>query len=1195
MPVRETIELALADAHYSEKKFLWSKATRVCTNYLSETPILEQADRGVVFERIGHAYYRSAFQSRQTHGFLRRLRRAIQSYEKAADCFRSAGKGSEGCFLRCQAMKKYVGSWLSNNSLTKKKLLDEAWSHGIRALRSFDSMANSFEFGRTYCQLSPCVVFASQYDWSFRARTVKLGQAIQAGRQAVRMLSASGPKEELARALVKTALFLDAFADHVVDVGRQKQADREALGYWKRASQISKEVAFLELSEPPSGFFRILDAPEALSICEAALKIARRTRDNLRLGWLSDQMAERTFWKREVTEDPIEWKKLASSALAFAETAARHYEIVDFMSPKDGVMWVDSPYPEHFLALSWNEPDRARKRALLEKSLRSTPKLLRLARLSRYPEILSYAHSVTSRTCQDLAETETSTNRRRDLLRRALSHRLEAAEIRGRVGPKVHWDLGATLRNVGDLQAALAEFEDDPRERRKLVLAAVQSKAKGLAISTLFVQSLEQVQTHVLRAALARYYYEYGDLLMRLYELTRNERDLRKAVSSYVSAAEWCVNTPRLERLAESRWKAGQTYDRLGAYTLAAENFEFSSKAYLSLSRKIPQLKEFYREYSNYLKAWNRIERARHSHQKMLFDSAHELYNQARRLHASTRKWSFLTVYYSGWAKLELAEGLAMRGSSEGAVAEFLEAAQLFEKSTVSFHDKLASLDQPDEKAMVERLFERTREEYCRARVILEEANMDERAGDHKTSSEKFGLASDKLNEVAVSTESEKDRREAGFLSILCKAWQVSSRAENGGSVDALEQAHDLFAKAEKMTHDEDAMNLASGHRLFCVALIASRKFAETRDPRFYKEATEHLDLASERFSSSGFEIASEHAQARRLLLEASARTVDGANAEDQRRKGTQLQLASALLRKSADSFNRARQRAKREEVLRLLERVRGKEDLAKDLIGIIDAASKGPVNVAFHTPAHGNEGPVGLDRFEHADIDVDVLKIPAGSSNDDIVELEIRITNIGKSPIHLLRIDDAAPENAELVGAPDACTIQGRSLQMGHRKVGPLKTETLRFGLRIASPGLIILRPKFLFNGDDGVQKQRILEPKTLVVSRIVEFLNREFERDYTIRRFPRDHCGWRTLMEIVNALKIPRSNLYGEARYGQVFGNKLEPLVKSSLVEFRRFPGERGRGGEVTKVRMFQQEDKTNGLPYSLSAPPALPANRQ
>jgi hypothetical protein len=57
---------------------------------------------------------------------------------------------------------------------------------------------------------------------------------------------------------------------------------------------------------------------------------------------------------------------------------------------------------------------------------------------------------------------------------------------------------------------------------------------------------------------------------------------------------------------------------------------------------------------------------------------------------------------------------------------------------------------------------------------------------------------------------------------------------------------------------------------------------------------------------------------------------------------------------------------------------------------------------------------------------------------------------------------------------------------------------------------------------------------------------------------------------MEIVQDLKIPRSHVYGEPRYGRTFGRQLDALVKSSIVEYRIFPGERGRGGDITKVRV-------------------------
>jgi hypothetical protein len=57
---------------------------------------------------------------------------------------------------------------------------------------------------------------------------------------------------------------------------------------------------------------------------------------------------------------------------------------------------------------------------------------------------------------------------------------------------------------------------------------------------------------------------------------------------------------------------------------------------------------------------------------------------------------------------------------------------------------------------------------------------------------------------------------------------------------------------------------------------------------------------------------------------------------------------------------------------------------------------------------------------------------------------------------------------------------------------------------------------------------------------------------------------------MEIVKDLKIPRSHVYGERRYGRAFGKQLDSLVRASLVEYRIFPKERGRGGNITRVRI-------------------------
>jgi len=84
------------------------------------------------------------------------------------------------------------------------------------------------------------------------------------------------------------------------------------------------------------------------------------------------------------------------------------------------------------------------------------------------------------------------------------------------------------------------------------------------------------------------------------------------------------------------------------------------------------------------------------------------------------------------------------------------------------------------------------------------------------------------------------------------------------------------------------------------------------------------------------------------------------------------------------------------------------------------------------------------------------------------------------------------------------------------------------------------------------------------------MNFLADAFRRDYVRRRLSIEHSGWRSLPEIAKRLQIPLSRVYGDSRYGHTFGKPLEQLIKTSMVEFRIFPEQRGRGGRITKVRV-------------------------
>ena len=86
--------------------------------------------------------------------------------------------------------------------------------------------------------------------------------------------------------------------------------------------------------------------------------------------------------------------------------------------------------------------------------------------------------------------------------------------------------------------------------------------------------------------------------------------------------------------------------------------------------------------------------------------------------------------------------------------------------------------------------------------------------------------------------------------------------------------------------------------------------------------------------------------------------------------------------------------------------------------------------------------------------------------------------------------------------------------------------------------------------------------------------FLVKAFIEDYMRERLYIEQSGWRSLIQVSQASRIPLGVLYGrKGRYGPV----LNELLSRGLVESRTFTGQRGRGGSVIKVRITYDRDPT------------------
>ena len=99
--------------------------------------------------------------------------------------------------------------------------------------------------------------------------------------------------------------------------------------------------------------------------------------------------------------------------------------------------------------------------------------------------------------------------------------------------------------------------------------------------------------------------------------------------------------------------------------------------------------------------------------------------------------------------------------------------------------------------------------------------------------------------------------------------------------------------------------------------------------------------------------------------------------------------------------------------------------------------------------------------------------------------------------------------------------------------------------------------------------QREELFQFSSEVAEKVFNFLTKEFIKDYMQRRLFVEKAGWRTLAEIANYQRIPKSSLYKNKR------RVLIELEHRGLVESRFFPGERGRGGNIQRLRVSYEKE--------------------
>jgi len=412
----------------------------------------------------------------------------------------------------------------------------------------------------------------------------------------------------------------------------------------------------------------------------------------------------------------------------------------------------------------------------------------------------------------------------------------------------------------------------------------------------------------------------------------------------------------------------------------------------------------------------------------------------------------------------------------------------------------------------------------------------------------------------------------------------MTEQAEAESSPKNYRAASELFDKAREACFDEKTIMLTSGHSRLCRALEAGIMFTETTDAVSYSDAMRHLQGATEHYLKGDFQNFAEYARAIGLLLEANMYMVNARRENGPAMKSKLYAMAEKVLQASANAFNAAEHPEKRDRSLQLLRSVKEDKELALSLEEILKGLSITSTTSALVTPTSTREKAVGIERFDHADIQTH-LTVSQEVTVGEQLSLQLDLVNVGSDTALLMRLTDLFPKAFRVVEQPNQYVVENGVVELNGKRFEPLRVECVKMNLQAMDVGDYDLAPQVTYVDDLGTFRTQKTNPVTVSIQpgltfkfrtesaqNIFDYLTGSFVEDYMRRRMTLEKSGFRTLTEIIKEGRTSKSSVYG--RNGHP-GRALSELETRGLVESRIFTGERGRGGKILRVRVAYEKD--------------------
>ena len=825
--------------------------------------------------------------------------------------------------------------------------------------------------------------------------------------------------------------------------------------------------------------YGILNPHLAIEHAKQMAKYGTTAKDNFLIGHANGFLAHSLMLLSRFMEDPDKQKEALKKVEKISHEASYRAHIIDYKP----ILFVSYPMQGDALTkLAAIETDPERKRSVFERAI----EVMQKGSEHLKPWNL---HGVMLISLSDVmfsfSETKRKIEEKRKLLHHSQAYAREWLAVPKGDNPAANLAQSRANYRLALAQEELAKIETDDTEKVELLSKALTSIENSIKIIEKGVLQTDWTSGY----CYGRYYEELGRILQQIHFLTKEKNPLSKAIEAYEKAS-FDFNRAKLPtNEAESYWHAAQLYDQLDKHQDASKNYEAASQAYDLAAKKIPQLKGFYKDYSLYMQGWSQIEQARNAHSMEEYTEAQEHYEKAAELHESTEQWKYLTPNYSAWADMEEAESLSRKENTQQAKRTFQKALHQFTIAEKSIKQKLQENTASNEKEIIHTLLKASdlRRKYCQARILMEDAKLLDRKGRYRQSSKSYAEAADNIKAIIGRVDVEAERKELRMLATLCQAWEKLAKAEETSSSEAYLKAARLFEQAKEHCFTRKASLWVLGNSNFCKGLAAGTEFQSSMDLKDNALAKRYIKSAASSYLQAGFKGASEYAKATQRLFDAYVFINQAESEIDPESKTKQYQMAEKLLQISASSFMKAKQPEKTAQVQQILNTVGEEKALADSLNEVLHAPALTSSTLSFTAPTPTSETSVGLESFEHANVQANLVvglkKVRVGES----FCLSVEFVNAGKEPALLTRVEDIIPPGFVVVKKPEIYRLEESCLNMKGKQIAPLKLVEAKVVLQPSRKGLYQLNPKVHYLDENGQSKSLQLKLIEIKVEEVV------------------------------------------------------------------------------------------------------------